>query len=137
MEESRSIEQLQCNGHTGTGSPSGIAARCDQFTRVPVKDLSTEQLRLLLSHDIGTVFLLDRTLQILEMDILADGDFYPGDLLSAVLNINRIHWENKPELAARLCRLLTQKRSAIQDAGHKRLYREVERFMAERFVGIG
>lgn len=137
MEETKSIEQLQSNNRIGMGSPSGIAARCSQFTRVPVKDLSAEQVRLLLSQDVGTVFLLDKTLQFLEVDILTDGDFYPGDLLSAVLNIKRVYWENQPELAMRLYMLLTQKRSAIEDAGHKRLCREVERFMAERFVAIG
>ncbi|PZR23508.1 MAG: hypothetical protein DI535_23800 [Citrobacter freundii] len=137
MEETRSIEQLQYNGRDEAGSPAGVAARFHQFVRVPVKDLSIEQIRLLLSQDVGTIFLLDKTLQLLETDILADGDFYPGDLLSAALNINRIYWDSKPELAARLSVLLGQKSSLIRDAGHKRLYKEVERFMAERFVAVG
>jgi len=137
MEETKSIEQLQCNSRSEAGSPSGVAARCHQFSRVPVKDLSTEQVRLLLSQDVGTIFLLDKTLQILETDILADGDFYPGDLLSAILNINKIYWKTKPDLAARLHVLLSQKRTMIRNAGHKRLYREVEQFMAERFIALG
>ncbi|MCG2616644.1 contact-dependent growth inhibition system immunity protein [Terrimonas sp. NA20] len=104
--------------------------------RIPIKDLSKEQVRLLLSQDIGTIFLLDKTIQILEEDILADGDFYPGDLLSALLNVSEVYWKSNSDLAGRLYSLLNQQRSLIQKAGHKRLDREVAQFMAGQFSAV-
>ena len=129
MDENKSIDQLQSIHLSTMAVPAGITSRCMQYLQVPVKDLSKEQVRFLLSHDIGTTFLLHKTIQILEEDILADGDFYPGDLLSALLNVDDVYWRNNPELAGRLYSLLNQQRPLIQKAGHKRLDREVAQFM--------
>lgn len=134
MDENKSIGQLQSGDRNNAGSFSGIPTRCQPLMQVAVKDLSKEQIRFLLSQDIGTIFLLDKTLQILEGDILADGDFYPGDLLSALVNIDRSYWQSKPELAVRLHLLLTEKCSLIQKAGHKKLFRDVEQFIAGQFA---
>jgi hypothetical protein len=136
MDETKSIDQLQSVSQRDQASPAGIGSRCYQYRQIPVKDLSKEQVRLLLSQDIGTIFLLHRTIQILEEDILADGDFYPGDLLSALLNVNKAYWKNNPELAGRLYSLLSQQRPLIQKAGHKRLDREVAQFMAGQFSAV-
>ncbi len=135
MDENKSIDQLQ-SSHSNSEASAGIPSRCLQCMRIPVKDLSKEQVRLLLSHDIGTIFLLCKTIQILEEDILADGDFYPGDLLSALLNVDDIYWRNNPELAGRLYSLLNQQRPLIQKAGHKRLDREVAQFMDGQFFTV-
>ncbi|WP_255724187.1 contact-dependent growth inhibition system immunity protein [Terrimonas ginsenosidimutans] len=135
MDENKSIDQLQ-SIHISTDAPAGITSRCLQCMRIPIKDLSKEQVRLLLSQDIGTIFLLDKTIQILEEDILADGDFYPGDLLSALLNVSEVYWKSNSDLAGRLYSLLNQQRSLIQKAGHKRLDREVAQFMAGQFSAV-
>jgi hypothetical protein len=136
MDETKSIDQLQFTSQRDQASPAGIASRCHQYMEVPIKDLSKEQVRLLLSHDVGTIFLLDKTIRILEEDILADGDFYPGDLLSALLNVNKVYWKNSPELAGRLYSLLSKQRPIIQKAGHKRLDREVAQFIAGQFSPV-
>ena len=136
MEEQKSIEQLEGDYWAEIKFPTGLVERCYRFRQIPVKDLSVEQIRVLLGQDIGVPYLLGKALQILEKDILADGDFYPGDLLNAVLNVNKIYWQEKPACSIMLRSLLQDKRSAIQQAGHKRLCREIERFLAEQCTAV-
>jgi len=47
--------------------------------------------------------LVPRAIEILEVDPLAEGDFYPGDLLAAVLREpDRSYWQLHPDQAKRL-----------------------------------
>lgn len=52
---------------------------------IPVPDLTVENLRTLFSQGVGVGVLTPVVLDILDADPLAGGDFYPGDLLTALL----------------------------------------------------
>lgn len=52
---------------------------------IPLTDLTVENLRILLSQRVGVDLLTPVALDILDADPLAGGDFYPGDLLTALL----------------------------------------------------
>src|SRR5690606_38455426 len=52
---------------------------------IPLTDLTVENLRILLSQRVGVDPLTPVALDILDADPLAGGDFYPGDLLTALL----------------------------------------------------
>jgi hypothetical protein len=68
-------------------------------------DLSVEELRLLIARQKSLPRYVPRALDLLEQNPLAEGDYYPGDLLQAVLNVdveywraNREQWERADEL---------------------------------------
>ena len=61
-----------------------------------MKDFEIEDLRIMISQDIGLKFLLPLALQELEKNILVEGDYYPGDLLSAVLTSEVNFWKENP-----------------------------------------
>lgn len=44
----------------------------------------------------------------LRMNILAEGDFYEGDLLNAVLSVSNIFWENHLELKMSLKNIINE-----------------------------
>lgn len=46
----------------------------------------------MIGQDIGTKFLLPCALDLLEVSPLADGGFYPGDLLTTVLKLPSEYW---------------------------------------------
>jgi hypothetical protein len=50
----------------------------------PLDSLDVEDLRILIGQEIGLDHLMPLALRTLETDPLAEGDFYPGDLLAAV-----------------------------------------------------
>jgi hypothetical protein len=63
----------------------------------PVDLLETEDLRIMIGQDIGLEVLIPLALQRLMRDPLAEGDYYPGDLLVAVLRASREYWKSHTE----------------------------------------
>jgi len=63
---------------------------------------TVENLRIMLGQDIGSRYLVPLALERLEADPFAAGDFYPGDLLCAVLSLPREFWSANPELRTRV-----------------------------------
>lgn len=68
----------------------------------PIGTLSAEDLRLLLTQQVGLDLIVPRALDALEKNPLVAGDFYPGDLLSATLRIDANYWLAHDDSATRL-----------------------------------
>jgi hypothetical protein len=58
----------------------------------PIGTLGTEDLRILIGQGIGLPWLVPLALETLEVDPLAEGDCYPGDLLASVLGVPAEFW---------------------------------------------
>ena len=71
---------------------SYLVARCHALRRLPLDELEIEDLRMLLGQSIGAPTLVPRALRVLSDDPLAEGDFYRGDLLAAVLRLDDSYW---------------------------------------------
>jgi hypothetical protein len=71
-----------------------------QLRREPIGALEAEDLRVLISQQEGLEILVPRALAQLSQDPLLEGDFYPGDVLVAVLRAPHSYWSEHPaELA--------------------------------------
>lgn len=81
---------------------SHVVTAFHQLRKKPIDELTTEDLRILIGQRIGLPHLLPRALTILESEPLAEGDFYPGDLLNAVLHTDRALLRCEPELLPRI-----------------------------------
>lgn len=81
---------------------SRLVATVHELRRRPLALLGVEELRLLIGQQVGLAVLVPQALAVLEADPLAEGDFYPGDLLVAVLRLPAAHWAAHPDLHARL-----------------------------------
>lgn len=82
----RSLTHIECEAWP---APSPDATRLvktvHKLRDVPLPDLTVEDLRILISQRVGTDILTPLVLEVLDADPLAEGDFYPGDLLTALL----------------------------------------------------
>jgi hypothetical protein len=75
-----------------------LVRECHRLRRVPVGDLTKNDLRTLIGQQIGIAWLVPLALGHLEQDPLA-GELYPGDLLNAVLRCDPVYWnENAAQL---------------------------------------
>src|SRR5262245_9292030 len=92
MQLSKSIEQLENNYWADIDFPTHLVEKCHRFRKIPIKNLTPEQILTLISQDIGTKILLPLALDLLQADILTDVEFYPGDLLSSVLSLPKKAW---------------------------------------------
>ena len=132
MDDTRSIQELENDYWEDFDFPTGLVEKCHAYRKIPVADLSTEQIRLLLGQRIGVRFLLPKAIKILQSNILAEGDFYPGDLLSNVLRLKKDDWEHNLVLQQQFDSLLTASLSEIQSCEDKKLMRQVEDYQKTR-----
>lgn len=124
MQEFKSIEQLENDYWKNIEFSSGLVEKCHAYRKIPIKDLSVEQLRLLVGQKIGLPFIIPKVIAVLNDNILAEGDLYPGDLLSVVLDLTEREWpeptvnrpiflgmlkNNLPEIETEACQKLIWK----------------------------
>lgn len=62
-----------------------------------LREYSNEDLRVLIEENIGLDILIPFALDLLEENILAEGEQYPGDLLDSVVAIDKIYWTAHPD----------------------------------------
>jgi hypothetical protein len=70
--------------------------------RKPLGALSPEDLRVLIGQRVGVDVVVPFALAWLDRDPLVEGDFYPGDLLDAVLRVPASYWAAHPAERARV-----------------------------------
>lgn len=79
-----------------------LVRRCHELRRKPIEDVEVEDLRLMIGQSIGLRHLVPFALDRLEGDPLAEGDYFPGDLLLNVLRIDLSFWTTYPTLSVQL-----------------------------------
>src|SRR5947209_14425970 len=93
--ESLTLEQI--DGQVW-GNPPADASRLVQTVHAlrhkPVRQLGAEELRVLVSQQVSPDVLVPRALDLLEQNPLAEGDYYPGDLLVATLKLPADLWQS-------------------------------------------
>ena len=92
MNRKQTLEQLENSRWPMPDFDSHVTRRCHELRKVPLDSLQTEDLRLLISQEIGLEYIIPLAIEKLSTDILAEGDFYPGDLLKAVLSVTPVFW---------------------------------------------
>jgi hypothetical protein len=97
-----------------------LVAAVHRLRQVPIRSLDAEGLRLLIGQHQSLDALVPLAIERLEVDPLAEGDYYPGDLLAAVLAVPADHWHANPQQRDRLSPVL----DAVTDP-HGELHEDV------------
>jgi hypothetical protein len=80
-----------------TGFITGLILNSHRLRKIPVQDLTVENLRMLIGQQIGLKFLMPLALEILKANPLAEGgSFFEGDLLCSVLRVSPEFWMQYP-----------------------------------------
>jgi hypothetical protein len=108
----KTLEELDGEKWGEPNFPSHLVTTCHRLRNVPIGQLNVEELRILLGQSIGVTYLVPLALEILEANPLAEGDFYPGDLLCSVLRLNPNIWRQHPDWAAHLQSIVRALRDA-------------------------
>ncbi len=114
MSKDLTLEQLENDVWTETAFPSKIVESCYSYRKIPLLSLTVEQFRLLISQRIGLTYLVPLALDVLSSNILAEGDFYEGDLFTSVSSVPLKFWQEHPELALRFNQLKTENEEVIK-----------------------
>ena len=93
----QSLQELEQSdwGDPNAGETS-LMADCRRLHRVPIRDLTIHDLVTLIGQNIGLPWLVPLALEHLRKQPLAEGFYYPGDLLHAVLTVKSPFWGDHP-----------------------------------------
>jgi hypothetical protein len=89
-------------GDQSTANDTPLARRCNALLKKPLDAFQAEDLRVMILQGIAIEYLVPMALDLLENDPLVKGDYYPGDLLNAVLSVTPSYWTMKPTDSERL-----------------------------------
>jgi hypothetical protein len=85
---------------------SSLVKTCHRLRTKPIGEFSVEDLRIMIGQQIGLLFLVPLALEKLAEDALAEGDYYPGDLLTSLLRTNADFWRLHADWKARLDQII-------------------------------
>ena len=85
---------------------SSLVTNVHRLRRVPLKQYRLEDLRLMIGQQVGVHYLVPLALDHLEAYPLASGDFYPGDVLDAVVRLPDGFWSTHRQLVTRAIRAI-------------------------------
>jgi hypothetical protein len=93
-----SLEELEGVSWGEPTYDSYVVTTSHALRKKPLNRLTDEELRLGLSQQIGLDFLTLLAIERLSENPLRSGDFYPGDMLVALMRISPDAWANKADL---------------------------------------
>ena len=125
FDRNKSIEQLKGDVWKDFDPPQNLEERVHHYRKIPIAKLTVEELRLLIGQNEGLEYLIPVSLEILRMNILAEGDMYKGDLLSAVLTAEEKFWYKTPTLKHAVIDLIVEKQNEIQEKNEDNKYRQL------------
>ena len=115
----KSLVHLQKLGNYAPSKnpPTTLVAKCEELLLKPLDEYSIENLRMMIGQQIRLEFLIPLAIEKLQEDILAEGDFYPGDLLSSVLRVSSNFWRQNQPLNEQLSNLVRNHKETILEEG--------------------
>jgi len=97
-------------------APTGLVRRAITLLDAPITEFSAADIGFLLRQRIGVEILLDRALDLLEYDPIVEAEYYPGDLLCAVLRVPPQHFAGNDVREVRIAAICDKARAAAAAA---------------------
>lgn len=108
IECNKSLQQLDGEDWGEPTFDSHLVVECHRLRRVPLREFTAGNLRILIGQQMSLVYLVPMALELLRFDPLIEGDYYAGDLLAALLRVEGAFWGNHPELRREATAVATQ-----------------------------
>lgn len=111
----KTLEELEHEYWKNNDAPTNLVKRCFELRKVPLDNFTIEGFRLIIGQQIGLAYLIPLALEILSDNLFAEGNYYEGDLLQNVLNIDLVFWRNNKSLWQNLDQLLKNKSEQLNE----------------------
>lgn len=107
-DQRKTLEQLENNYWGDPVYDSNVVVDSYRLRKVPLKDLTPENLRLMLSQSIGIKYLVPVALEMLENNFFVETDFGTGYLLRSLIMIDIAYWYDNREQKKNLIGLVNK-----------------------------
>lgn len=111
-----SIEQLENKIYPVVTDSTGLVLKITSLRKKPIADFSIEDMRICISQNESLVYLIPLAINQLTKDILAEGDFYEGDLLMAVIKSEKAFWAENKKLWQDIISLCEKSKNVIESS---------------------
>ena len=110
----KTLDQLECVVWGEPTHDSHLVTTCHRLRTKPIDEFGVEDLRIMIGQQISLPHLVPLAVAALERDPLAEGDDYPGDLLTNVIGARK--WlQANPEWLARVIGVTERALRKLQD----------------------
>ena len=113
MDYSKTLEVLESDVWAEPEFKSHLVTTCHKLRKTPLKNLTAENLRMLIGQEIGLFYIIPLALDILENQLLVSGDMYEGDLLLSLSGVSKQFWDSNTDLKGRAFDLIQSIDSAL------------------------
>lgn len=86
---------------------------CHELRYKSLNSLTVEDLRILIGQDVGLRYLMPMAFELLDVDPLAKGKHYAGDLLVSVLGVGGQYFSSHPDERIKAERILAKARRQL------------------------
>jgi hypothetical protein len=123
----KSINNLENKDWDNPGFDSYLVKRCSQLVKIPLRDFTIEDLRIMIGQGFALNYLMLLALEVLQKNILAEGDYYPGDLLKNVTTTPSDFWVANKNLYVQLKQIIIDQQNILDE----------ENISVAKFMAIG
>jgi hypothetical protein len=132
----QTLEQLENDIWDDSELMTTLVSTCHRLRKKPIEQFTVEDLRIMIGQDIGTEYLMPKALKVLEVNPLADGDFYAGDLLDSLITLPGEYWKENPEHTHRAREVVSNAIKILREeedisSVYKKLVEEAEEFLVK------
>ena len=113
----KTLEKLEKSEWLSSDYDSRLLRRVKELRKIPLNEYNIEDLRLMISENVGLEYLIPLAQEKLQKDILAKGVYYKGDLLLAVVNSRDAFWKCNPSYQNELVELVNKHKEVLDKEG--------------------
>lgn len=117
----KSLESLEKAIWPKVDYDSHLVRTTTRLRKIPLNEFTVEDLRIMIGQNFGLPFLIPLALEKLNENILAEGDNFPGDLLSTVVRSDPNFWKENSEYKKILDDLIANNLKLIESQNLKLL----------------
>ena len=113
----KSLESLEKKTWPALSSDEGsyLIKTCNSLRKKQLQDFTTEDLRIMIGQEIGLYFLMPLAIETLSDNLFAEGDYYEGDLLKSILDVDTKFWDDNKDYWQQLNELIKNRRQEIKE----------------------
>jgi hypothetical protein len=115
--QEKTLENLEKDYWSDATYDSHVVVTCHKLRKIQLKKFSIEDLRIMIGQQIGLKYLIPLAIEKLQADLFAEGDYYPGDLLQNIFNVNADFWLKHKEYWNYIDTLIYDRRQEIIENG--------------------
>ena len=108
LDRTKTLDELDPPAWDPPLAGTDLVKTCHELRRKAIGEFGAEDLRVMIGQGIGLPFLIPLALDVLEGNPLAEGNYYPGDLLRSVLGVSSEFWADRSAWHRRVGAILAQ-----------------------------